>query len=626
MPATLPADEFDASIQPYQVETNSQLCQGTTLVVPKMRQNNCSALWAAEELTGRASMSRFVSGHDFSRAASATKQWRALAPERRLSGWGTQAPCPIHSPFFWRMGGMPQMLDAAKPPGAPSLRRLCFCRKGGIPRLLTGICSSCALFALTLLAGCKPVGPNYSRPGYAAPATYKETGATAVVPPPAPAGGSWQPASPSDGMLRGKWWEIYQDPQLNKLEDRIASENPTLREAMETYLAARAQVNAARAAFSPTLSAGVGAQRQEVSTNGPNYSPGKSATYSDFTLTGQASWEPDFWGRIRRTVEAARSSAQASAADTASVDLSLHAEMAADYFQLRGLDAEIALLNSTVTDLENQLDLTQRRLTGGIGTEADVAQARTQLETVRAQRVDVGVARAQYEHAIGTIANLKLSDFSIPFSPLGSTISTTLPKVPVGVPSQLLERRPDIAAAERRAAAANAQIGIAVSAFYPNINLTGTGGFETMNVGTWIQGPSSLWSLGAQATELLFDAGQRHALTSAARHTYEAQAVAYRSTVLNAFNDVEDQLSGLRILESESTVEQKAVDAAQHSYDISNQRYKGGVTSYLEVLTAEAALLQNQRTAIDLQTRQFVSSVGLVRSLGGGWDESQLPK
>jgi len=497
---------------------------------------------------------------------------------------------------------------------------------GGIPRISTAPLLTC-FFALTLLTGCKPVGPNYSRPGYEAPAAYKETGATAVVqPPPAPAGGSWQPASPSDGLLRGKWWEIYQDPQLNQLEERIATENPTLRQALETYLAARDQVNAARAAFYPTLSAGAGAQRQGVSTNGPSYSPGKPSTYSDFTVTGQASWEPDFWGRIRRTVEAARSSAQASAADTASVDLSLHAEMAADYFQLRGLDAEIKLLDSTVTDLENQLDLTQRRLAGGIGTEADVAQARTQLETVRAQRVNVGVARAQYEHAIGTIANLKLSEFSIPFSPLGSTPGTALPKVPVGVPSQLLERRPDIAAAERRAAAANAQIGIAVSAYYPNITLGGTGGFESEHAGTWIQGPSALWSLGAQASELLFDAGQRHALTSAARHTYEAQAAAYRSTILSAFNDVEDQLSGLRILESESTVEQKAVDAAQHSFDISNQRYKGGVTSYLEVLTAEATLLDNQRTAVDLQTRQFVSSVELVRALGGGWDATQLPK
>jgi NodT family efflux transporter outer membrane factor (OMF) lipoprotein len=280
------------------------------------------------------------------------------------------------------------------------------------------------------------------------------------------------------------------------------------------------------------------------------------------------------------------------------------------------------MMQATVTDLERQLDLVQRRLAGGVGTEADVAQARTQLETVRAQLVDVGVARAQYEHAIGTIANYKLAEFSIPPSPL----DLPLPKIPVGVPSQLLERRPDIAAAERRTAAANAQIGIAVSAFYPDISLSGTGGFESTHGGTWIQGPSALWSLGAHATELLFDAGQRHALTDQARHNYEAQAAAYRNAVFYAFNDVENQLSELRIMEAESTVEQRAVASAQHSLDVSNERYKGGVTSYLEVLTAEATLLQNQRTAIDLQARQFVSSVGLVRALGGGWDTSQLPK
>jgi NodT family efflux transporter outer membrane factor (OMF) lipoprotein len=304
------------------------------------------------------------------------------------------------------------------------------------------------------------------------------------------------------------------------------------------------------------------------------------------------------------------------------MDLALHAEMASTYFELRGLDAQVKLLHETIADLEGQLDLAQRRLDGGIGTEADVAQARTQLETVRAQLVDVGVARIQYEHAIGAIANLKPSEFSIPPAPL----DLLLPKVPVGVPSQLLERRPDIAAAERRAAAANAQIGIAVSAFYPTITLGGSGGFESLNAGTWIQGPSALWSLGAQATELLFDAGQRHALTDEARHVYEAQAAGYREAVLMAFTDVVDHLSSLRILEQESGAEQKAVDSAQHSFDISNERYKGGVTSYLEVLTAEATLLQNQRTAIDLQTRQFVASVGLVRALGGGWDASQLPK
>jgi NodT family efflux transporter outer membrane factor (OMF) lipoprotein len=423
-------------------------------------------------------------------------------------------------------------------------------------------------------------------------------------------------------MLRGKWWEIYQDPQLNQLEERIATENQGLRQAMESYLAARDQVSSSRSALYPSLSVGPSVARDHVSTNGTSYSSSRGAAYNDLAMSGQASWEPDFWGRIRRTVEVARSNAQASAADVASVDLSLHAEMAADYFELRGLDAQIKMMKATVTDLERQLDLVQRRLEGGVGTEADVAQARTQLETVRAQLVDVGVARAQYEHAIGTIANYKLAEFSIPPSPL----DLPLPKIPVGVPSQLLERRPDIAAAERRTAAANAQIGIAVSAFYPDISLSGTGGFESTHGGTWIQGPSALWSLGAHATELLFDAGQRHALTDQARHNYEAQVAAYRNAVFYAFNDVENQLSELRIMEAESTVEQRAVASAQHSLDVSNERYKGGVTSYLEVLTAEATLLQNQRTAIDLQARQFVSSVGLVRALGGGWDTSQLPK
>jgi NodT family efflux transporter outer membrane factor (OMF) lipoprotein len=515
-------------------------------------------------------------------------------------------------------------LDIPQKPGAPgldsetwdttNLALLC-----GKPRLSAIL----ALSALILLTACKPVGPNYNRPAYDAPAVYKETGATTVLqPPPNPAGGNWQPATPSDGMLRGKWWEIYQDPQLNKLEDRIATDNQSLRQATESYLAAHDQVAAARAALYPRFSMGLAGARNDISANGPSYSAGKPTTYSDFSVVGQASWEPDFWGRIRRTVEAAHESAQASAADLASVDLSLHAEMASDYFELRGLDAQTKLLTDTVADLEHQLDLAQRRLAGGVATEADVAQARTQLETVRAELVDVGVARAQFEHAIGAIANLSLATFSIPPSPL----DLALPNIPVGLPSQLLERRPDIASAERRAAAANAQIGIAVSAFYPNISLGGSGGFESMHAGTWIQGPSALWSLGAQAAQLLFDAGQRRALTSQARHTYEAETAGYKNTVIQSFKDVEDQLSSLRILEQETGLEQKAVASAQHSFDISNQRYKGGVTSYLEVLTAEQALLQNQRTAIDLETRQFISSVGLVRSLGGSWDTAQLPK
>ena len=517
------------------------------------------------------------------------------------------------------MPALPPSAPATSTPHChPELSRSRSWRAAKSKDLLFVALSSAAL----LLSGCKPVGPNYNRPGYNAPSVYKETGATAViVPPPNPQGGAWQPANPSDGMLKGKWWEIYQDPQLNRLEERIDSNNVQLRQAMELYLAAEDQVRAARANLYPTLSAGPSISRDRVSANRPQATPGAATTYNDFVIAGQASWEPDFWGRIRRTVEQARESAQASAADEANVALTLHAEMATDYFALRGLDSEIKLLKATVADLEHQLDLTQRRFAGGVATQVDVAQAQTQLETVRAQLVDLGVARAQYEHAIGTLANLNLPGFNVPPSPL----DLALPKVPLGVPSQLLERRPDIAAAERLTAAANAQIGIAISAFYPTITLGGSGGFESTNPGTWIQGPSSLWSLGAQATELLFDAGQRHALTDAARHSYEAQADGYRNTVFQAFDDVEDQLSALRILEQEASSEQHAVDAAEYSFDLSNARYKGGVTSYLEVLTSEQTLLQDQVTAINIQSRQFAASVSLVRALGGGWDVTQLP-
>jgi NodT family efflux transporter outer membrane factor (OMF) lipoprotein len=483
-----------------------------------------------------------------------------------------------------------------------------------------------ALLAAAILSGCKPVGPNYTRPNYTAPPAYKETGASTVqaplTPPPNPPGGGWQTANPSDGMLKGKWWEVYQDPQLNQLEERIATYNQGLHQALETYLAAQDQARAARSALYPTLSVGPTVAHDKNSENRPLVTPSTISNYNDLVIAGGGSWEPDFWGRIRRTVQAAHENAQASAADMANMDLSLQASMASDYLQLRGLDAQTKLLQETIKVLEGQLDLTQRRLKGGVATEVDVAQAQTQLETTRAQLVDVGVARAQFEHAIGTIADYKLSTFSIPFSPL----DLQLPKIPLGVPSQLLERRPDIAAAERRTAAANEQIGIAVSAFYPTINLTGQGGFESTHIGTWIQGPSALWSLGAQATELLFDAGQRRALTEQAKHGYEAQVSNYKGVIFLAFEDVEDQLSGLRILEQESTVEERAVSSAQHSYDVSSQRYKGGVTSYLEVLTAEAALIQNQRTAIDLKTRQFNDSVALIKSLGGGWDTTQLPK
>ena len=478
----------------------------------------------------------------------------------------------------------------------------------------------------SIFSGCKPVGPDYKRPVYVTPPIYKETGAaTVTVPaPPSPTDGGWQPASPSDGMLKGKWWEIYNDPQLNKLEERIAAVNQGVHGAYETYLAAREQVRVARADFYPTLSAGPGFTHNKLSAHRPLTSDLSTSpsSYNDLTLEGQASWEPDFWGKIRRNVEGANAAAQASAADMANTELSLEAEMAEDYFQLRGLDLQAQLLDKDIKDLTNQLDLTKRRLAGGIGTEADVAQAQTVLDTTRAQLVDVGIARAEFEHAVGSIADYKLPSFSIAPAPL----DIDLPNVPLGVPSQLLQRRPDIAAAERRAQQANAQIGVAVAAFYPTITLGGSGGFESTHGGTWIQGPSALWSLGAQATELLLDGGRRKAVTNQARDQFEASASNYKSVVFLAFNEVEDKLSDLRILEQEEVAQHAAVVSAQHSFDVSNQRYKGGVTSYLEVLTAENTLIQNQKTEANLKSRKFASSVELIRSLGGGWDVSHLPK
>ena len=493
-------------------------------------------------------------------------------------------------------------------------RKACVAQKRPLlPVALLGI--------VALISACK-VGPNFQRPDVPPPPEYKGTGSTgALVPPPNPQGGTWKPASPSDGMLRGKWWEIYQDPQLNALEEQIAPQNQNLRAALEAYLSARDQVRVARADFYPTLSVSPATSRAQVSSHRPLIVNSTNTGYSDFQLEGQASWEPDLWGRVRRSVEAAHENAQASAADLASLDLSLHAELALDYFELRGLDSDARLLEQTVADYQHQLDLNQELLKGGIASEVVVAQAQALLETTRSQLVEVKQGRNQYEHAIATLINKEARDVTLTPAPL----AMTLPQVPVGVPSQLVERRPDIAAAERRAAAANAQIGIAMSAFYPNVTLGGGGGFESTNVGTLIQGPSALWSLGAQATQLLFDAGKRRAITDQARHNYEAQASTYRATVLGAFNEVEDRLSDLKVLEDEAASEQRAVAAAQHSLDLSNQRYKGGVTNYLEVLVAESTLLSNQRTSTDLIARQYVASVGLVRALGGGWDTTQLP-
>ncbi|HYK37539.1 efflux transporter outer membrane subunit [Alloacidobacterium sp.] len=467
-----------------------------------------------------------------------------------------------------------------------------------------------------LIAGCT-VGPNYKRPTAPAPPAFKE-----LAPPPGIPNGTWKQAQPSDQVLRGNWWEIYNDPQLNALEEKVAISNQTLKAATEQYFTARAAIQVYRANYFPTLTAGLSVARQHQSENRPTAVPGAISQYNDFALAGQASWEPDLWGQVRRSVESARATAQASAADLANVELSIRSELAQDYFELRGLDLQKQLLDNTAASYADYLNLTQARFKGGVATESDVDLAETQLKSTQAQAIDVGVARAQFEHAIATLTGEPASSFSLAQAPL----SLPLPQVPPGLPSELLERRPDIAGMERRADAANAQIGVAIAAYYPNITLTGTGGFESRNPGAWIQGPSALWSLGASASELLFDAGRRHAVTEEARDNYQVTVANYRQSVLNAFQEVEDNLAALRILNQEATTQADAVAAAQRSLQVSTTRYKEGLVDYLEVLTAQTALLTNQRTQADITTRQFAANVLLIKALGGGWDTSQLPK
>ena len=477
------------------------------------------------------------------------------------------------------------------------------------------------LGALTLVlfaGGCK-VGPNYKTPSTAMAPSFNDQ--PAETPPPAAPGVGWKHAQPGDDKLRGKWWESYNDPQLNQLEERVTVSNQTLKAALAQYTQALAAVQQFRANYFPTVSISPNYSRSRVSTNRPFGVPTNGNPYTDLVASGQATWEPDLWGNIRRTVQAARANAQASNADLANVDLSLRSELAMDYFELRGLDTQKQLLDDTIQEYQRFLELTISRFHGGVATDADVAQAQTQLDQTIAQDSDIGVARAQFEHAIATLTGQPASTFSLAPAPL----TLTLPTVPVGVPSEMLERRPDVAGAERRAAAANEQIGIAIAAYYPQVSLGGSGGFESSRPGNLFQGPSSLWSLGGSATELLFDAGRRHALTVEARAGYDAEVANYRETVLQSFQDVEDQLAALSILNEEAAAQQRTVADAERSLSILTNQYKGGLTIYLQVITAQAVELANRRTAADITTRQFAASVQLVKALGGGWDTSQLP-
>jgi NodT family efflux transporter outer membrane factor (OMF) lipoprotein len=476
---------------------------------------------------------------------------------------------------------------------------------------------------LTLITGCV-VGPDYVRPPVITPDAYKEVD-------------GWKVAQPQDNVIRGAWWEAFADPQLNALEAQVDVSNQNIAVAEATYRQARALVREARASYFPTVTLGLGytrfrnsatfgrssAGRSSAGTSsaGGSTGGGSSSPQSDFQLGLDFSWELDLWGRIRRTVESNQASAQASAGDLESARLSFQAELAQDYFQLRTLDAQKQLLDATVAAFEKSLELTNNRYASGVASQVDVVQAATQLKTTQAQAIDVGVQRAQLEHAIALLIGKPASTFSLPAAPL----MAMPPPIPVGLPSALLERRPDIAAAERRVAAANAQIGVAEAAFFPTLTLSASSGFESSSLSQWLTAPSRFWSVGPSLSETVFDGGLRRAQTDFARAGYDASVGTYRQTVLTAFQAVEDNLAALRILEQEAQMQDAAVQDAEKSVTLTTNQYKAGTVNYLNVITAQTIALTDETTAVQIRGRRMSAAVLLIQALGGGWNASALP-
>ena len=471
-----------------------------------------------------------------------------------------------------------------------------------------------SLLGLVLFKGCDKA-PKYVKPSVATPAVYKEISPDAFK-----ETKDWKFARPNDSEIRGKWWEMYNDPQLNTLEAQLNTANQNIALADANFRAARALVKESRSQYFPTVttSPSIIASRQSSATRS-NFSAGRVNV--NYTLPFDATWEPDFWGRIRNTVIASASEAQASAADLQNVRLTVEAELAFDYYQVRALDAEERLLQTTIAAYQQQLELTRVRFQTGIVSDEDVAQAETQLKTTQAQATDLGVARAQFEHAIAVLTGQPASTFSLPDSPLNAQP----PAVPVGLPSQLLERRPDIAAAERRVAEANAEIGVTKAAFYPSLTLSAAGGFESTSIASWFTWPARFFSLGPTLSQTLFDKGRRRAATEVSLAQYDATVASYRQAVLTSFQEVEDNLAALRILSRELEEQNDAVASAQRALSVATERYKSGIDSYLNVITAQATLLTNQRTAVNLQMQQMTASVELIKALGGGWNASELP-
>lgn len=468
-----------------------------------------------------------------------------------------------------------------------------------------------AVAGMAVWGGCM-VGPKYQKPAAVTAPAFKES-------PPE----GWKEAQPADGALRGKWWELFQDPELNALEEQVSISNQNLLSAEAQFRAAKDAARQARSALFPTLTASLSLVNSRTSSTLTNnqftsFSPGLRTLYN---LPLDVSYQVDLWGSIRRTITARTGAAQATAAQLENARLLFQAELAQNYFQLRGLDTTQDLLERTVKSFDEYLQLTKNRLSVGIASGADVAQAETQLATARAQLVDLGVTRAQIEHAIAVLIGKPPAEVSVSRRP----IPRDPPSIPTGLPSALLERRPDIAAAERQMAATSEQIGIAQATFYPSLTLTTTLSAQTTHITKWLSWPSRAWSLGPQMSQTIFDAGRRRAVWEQAQALYEASVAAYRQTVLIAFQEVEDNLAALRVLETEGRVTNEAVEAAERALAIVTAQYKAGTTSYLQVITAQTAALQNQRAAVDILSRRTVATVLLVQALGGGWDSSMLP-
>jgi NodT family efflux transporter outer membrane factor (OMF) lipoprotein len=469
------------------------------------------------------------------------------------------------------------------------------------------------LVAVAVLAGgCAPVGPVYRRPDLATPLPQGYKGLD-----PSTADGNWKQSNPGDELPKGSWWTIFNDRQLNGLEDQIDVSNQNLKAATAQLEQARALMRANRAGFKPVVTGGGSISEIHQSDNKPI----GHATYTDYVLPFTFSYEADVYGRVRHSIEQSRVTIQADAADLETIRLSIHSELALDYMQLRGIDTEKQLLDNTVTAYEKAVELTENRFKGGVASEADVAQARTQLETTRAQALDVTVQRAQLEQAVGTLVGKPATSFTIDPMPL----DMEPPSVPAGVPSDLLERRPDIAAAERRIAAANEQIGLARTSFFPSLVLSAPFGLESGQVLSWLTGPSALWGVGPSALMTIFDGGKRRAIADQSRASYEQASATYQQTVLNAFQDVETNLAALRILADEAKIQDHAVRSAEQSLSLAMNRYKGGLTNYLQVITAQSIALANQRTAVQILSRRMTASVLLVKAVGGGWNASSLP-